>query len=145
MEIDSISPVISGVIGGMIATWLTSRWARNLPTSYNRKSRNTLLKQHRPAIWSANVLFFVGLCFGVALYRVGGFANTDWRPLLWGFGLASVLPLLALAVVSLISGRSAKEAYVAFAWGQGSPIWATYGLLGAGVVAFAFAVAGLGT
>ena len=104
-----------------------------------------MLKQHRPAIWLANILFFVGLCFGVALYRVGDFANTDWRPLLWGFGLASVLPLLALAVVSLISGRSAKEAYVAFAWGQGSPIWATYGILGAGVVAFAFAVAGLGT
>jgi len=145
MEIDSIRPVISGVIGGMIAAWLTSRWARNLPKSYNRKSRDILLKQHRPAISSANTLFFAGLCFGVALYRIGGFANTDWRPLLWGFGLASVLPLLALAVISFVAGRSVKEAYVAFAWGQGSPIWATYGILGAGVVAFAFAVAGLGT
>jgi hypothetical protein len=145
MEFDSIRPVISGVIGGVIATWLTSRWARKLPTSYNRKSRSALLKQHRPAIWTANIVFFAGLVFGVALYRIGGFANTDWRPLLWGFGLASVLPLLALAVVSFISGRSAKEAYVAFAWGQGSPIWATYGILGAGVVAFAFAVASLGT
>lgn len=90
-------------------------------------------------------MFFVGLCFGVALYRIGGFGNTDWRPLLWGFGLASVLPLLALALVSLASGRSIKEAYVAFALGQGSPLWATYGILSAGVVAFAFAVASLGT
>jgi hypothetical protein len=45
----------------------------------------------------------------------------------------------------MVCGRSVKEAYVAFAWGQGSPIWATYGILGAGVVAFVFAVAALGT
>lgn len=144
MEFDSIRPVISGVLGGIIATWLTSRWARNLPTSYNGRSRAALLRQHRPAIWTANVLFFVGLCFGVALYRIGSFANTDWRPLLWGFGLASVLPLLAIAFVSFVSGRRTKEAYVAFALGQGSPLWATYGILGAGVVAFGFAVASLG-
>ncbi len=98
MEFDSIHPVISGIVGGMIATWLTARWARNLPASYNRKSRDVLLRQHRPAIWTANVSFFAGLCFGIALYRIGGFVNTDWRPLLWGFGLASVLPLLAIAV-----------------------------------------------
>src|SRR5688572_23666638 len=76
MEFDSIRPVISGVVGGIIATWLTSRWARNLPASYNGRSRDVLLRQHRPAIWTANVLFFVGLCFGVALYRIGSFANT---------------------------------------------------------------------
>lgn len=69
----------------------------------------------------SNVLFFIGLCSGIALYPMGGFENTDWRPLLLGFGLASVLPLLALAVVSLLSGRNVKEAYVAFALGQGSP------------------------
>ena len=145
MEFDSIRPVISGVIGGIIATWLASRWARNLPASYNFKSRNALFKEHRLAIWVANTLFFVGLFFGVALYRIGGFADTDWRPLLWGFGLASVLPLLALAVMPLVSGRSIKEAYVAYALGQGSPLWATYSILGAGTVAFFFAVASLGT
>lgn len=145
MEFDSIRPVISGVVGGIIATWLTTRWSRNLPHSYNRKSRGVLIKQHRPAIWTANVLFFLGLCFGIALYRIGGFANTDWRPLLWGFGLASVLPLAAIGLVSLATGRNAKEAYVAFSFGQGSPLWATYGILGAGVVAFVFALASIGT
>ena len=145
MEFDSIRPVLSGVIGGVIATWLTARWSRRLPTSYNSKSRESLARQHRAAIWVANALFFAGLCFGVALYPLGGFANSDWRPLLWGFGLASVLPLLSLPVVSFFSGRSATEAYVAFSWGQGSPLWATYGILGAGVVAFVFAVASLGT
>jgi len=145
MEFDSIRPVISGIVGGIIATWLTSRWARTLPDSYNRKSRDTLLRQHRASIWTANVLFFAGLCFGIALYRIGGFASTDWRPMLWGFGLASVLPLLAIAVVSQVSGRSTKEAYVAFAWGQGSPLLGDLRDTRRGFGAFLFAVAGVGT
>ena len=145
MDSSSINPAISGVIGGIIATWLTTYWSRRLPTSLNSKPRDLLLKQHRAAIWTANALFLAGLFFGVALYPIGNFANTDHRPLLWGFGLASVLPLVALSLISALSRRSVTEAYVAFAWGQGSPLWATYGILGAGVVAFGFALASLGT
>lgn len=144
MEFDSIQPVLSGIIGGVIATWLASYWSRRLPASYNSKSRQTLLLQLRPAVWAANALFFLGLLSGVSLYWFGGFADTDHRPMLWATGLASVLPLLAIYFVSLLSGRDAKEAYIAFSWGQGSPIWAMNGLLAAGVVAFCFAVASLG-
>jgi hypothetical protein len=143
MDPDLFGPAISGVIGGTLATWLTARLARNLPHHYNRTSRETLLRRHRPAIWTANVLFFAGLFVGIALYPLGGFADTDWRPALFGFGLASLLPLLALAAISLLAGRDIREAYVAFALGQGSPLWATYGLLGAGTVGFCFALAHL--
>jgi len=145
MEFESIRPVLSGVAGGIIATWLTSHWSRRLPSRHNGKSRDALLRQHRPAIWTANTLFFLGLIFGIALYRVGGFDNTDWRPLGLGFGLASVLPLLAIFIVSILSGRDPRAGYVAFSFGQGMPLWATYGLLGAGSVAFVFALASLGT
>lgn len=145
MDFESIRPALSGIIGGMVATWLVSYWSRRLPASYKSKSRQTILRQHRTAIWAANSLFFVGLFSGIALYWIGDFADTDHRPMLWAFGLASVLPLVAIGLVSLLSGRRATEAYVAFSWGQGSPIWATYGLLGAGVIAFGFAVASLST
>ena len=145
MEFDSILPGLSGVAGGVIASWLVSYWSRRLPATYNFKSRAGLLRQHRAAVSTANVMFFVGLLFGVSLYWLGSYADTDYRPILWAFGLASVLPLIAISLVSLLFGRNAKEAYVAFSWGQGSPIWATYGLLGAGIVAFFFAVASLGT
>lgn len=143
MDMDSIRPIISGVLGGIIATWLTARWSRGLPHSYGAKSRDQLARHHRAAISTANTLFIVGLCFGVALYRIGGFPSTDYRPLLWGFGLASVTPLLSLWLISVITGRDTKEAFVAFSWGQGSPLWVTYGILGAGVVAFLFALASL--
>ena len=145
MELDAIGPGLSGVVGGVLATWLVSYWSHRLPTFYKSQSRRSLLRQHRAAIWSANALFFIGLLSGVALYWIGDFADTDHRPMLWAFGLASILPLLAIFVVSLLTARRVREAYVAFSWGQGSPIWATYGLLGAGLVAFCFAVASLGT
>ena len=61
---------------------------------------------------------------------------------LLGFGLASALPLLALVIIPLLGGRDIREAFVAFAWGQGSPLWATYGILGAGLVALGFAIKG---
>ena len=145
MKALSILPVVTAAIAGMIAIWSTSRKARNLLGTYNGKSRAALLKQHRPAIWIADALFLVGLWLGAGLYRVGGFANSDLRPLLWSFGLASVLPLVALAVVSAISGGSPKEAYVVFSLGQGSPLWITYGILGVGVLCFCLAVASLVT
>ena len=127
MDFDSIRPILSGVAGGVIATWLTTRLARSLPESYNAKPRDALLRQHRVAVHIANALLLAGLLLGVALYPLAGFANTDATPLLWGFGLASVLPLAALYLVSVGLGRSAKEAYVAFAIGQGTPIWVTAG------------------
>ena len=145
LEFESIRPVLSGIVGGIIATWLTSRWSRNLPKRYNRKSRESLIRQHRPAIWTANTLFFLSLCFGISLYSLGDFASTDWWPFLFGCGLASVLPLTAIGLISLATGRNPKEAYVAFSYGQGSPLWVTYGILGAGVVAFAFSLANFGT
>lgn len=145
MELESIRPVLSGIAGGTIATWLVSYWARRLPSTYRSKSRQELFRQHRLAVGTANTMFFLGLFSGVALCWLADFAQTDHRPVLWAFGLASVLPLLAIALVSLLSGRKISEAYVAFSWAQGSPIWATYGLLGAGVIAFFFAVASLGT
>ncbi len=142
MAFDSISPALSGVIGGLLATWLTRRWSRQLSARYRGTSRERLYRRHRAALWTANTLFLAGLLLGVALYPLGGFAAHDPHPVLLGFGLASALPLLALVIIPLLGGRDIREAFVAFAWGQGSPLWATYGILGAGLVALGFAIKG---
>jgi len=143
MDLDVIRPLISGLVGAMITGWLVSRWARTLPRSYRGMTRAELARQHRAAVRAANGLFLAGLFIGVGLYRYPAFASTDWRPVCLGFGLASVMPLLAIAVISRARNKSLREAYVAFALGQGTPIWVTYGILGAGVVAFCFAVPAL--
>jgi hypothetical protein len=141
VEFDAIRPILSGLAGAIIASALVSYWTRRLPESFNEKSREVLLREQRAAVWSANALFFAGILLGLAMYQFGGFARTDWRPLGIGFGLGSVLPLVALVLIPFLSGRSVAEAFVAFASGQGSPLWVTYGILGAGVVALVLALA----
>ena len=145
MDFDAIRPIFSGLIGGVIAIWLTTKMSRWIPDTFNSKTPDELLAQHRIAVRAANALFFLGLVIGIALYKVAGFADTDWRPLAWGFGLSSVMPLIGLPVISAVMGRSPKEAYVAFAVGQKTPFFVTYGILGLGVVAFFLALASLGT
>lgn len=78
----------------------------------------------------------------MALYPLGGFANKDHRPVLIGFGLASLLPLPALVIIPFLTGRSVREALFAFAVGQGAPVWATYLPFAGGLVCLVVAVVG---
>jgi len=142
MDIQSWGPAGSGVVGGIIATWLVAYWARGLQTHFRGWSRAALRRRHRTTIRVANALFFVGLLGGLALYPLGGFASNDHRPAFLGFGLASLLPLLALIVIPFLTGRSVREAFVAFALGQGAPVWATYLPLAGGLVCLVVALVG---
>lgn len=142
MDIPAWGPTVGGVTGGVIATWLVVYWARGLQTHYRGWSRAALRRRHRTTIWTANILLFVGLLAGVALYPLGGFASNDHRPALIGFGLASLLPLLALVIIPFLTGRSVRESFVAFALGQGAPVWATYLPFAGGLVCLVVAMVG---
>ncbi len=142
MDIQSWGPAGSGIVGGVIATWLVAYWARGLQTHFRGWSRAALRRRNRTTIRVANILFFAGLFSGLALYPLGGFAHNDHRPAFLGFGLASLLPLLALVVIPFLTGRSVREASVAFAIGQGAPVWATYLPLVGGLVCLVVALVG---
>ena len=145
MEFNTIRPLFSGLVGAAIAVWLNAKLMRWVPETYDSMTPEELLGQHAVAVKLANVLFIAGIFFGVALYKFASFSDSDWRPMALGFGLASVMPLIALPLISVAMGRSPKAAYAAFAIGQKTPVFVTYGILGLGVVAFFFAVASLGT
>jgi len=131
MDIPAWGPTVGGVTGGVIATWLLVYWARGLQTHYRGWSRAALRRRHRTTMLT-----------GVALYPLGGFASNDHRPALIGFGLASLLPLLALVITPFLTGRSVRESFVAFALGQGAPVWATYLPLAGGLVCLVVAMVG---
>lgn len=132
MDIDSIRPVISGLIGATVAVWLTSRWEKSLPNSLAGKSNEDLAHQHKLAVLVANVLFFAGLGIGLAMYKFGRYASTDMTPLLVGFGFSGFMPLLALVAIPLVRGQRPSESFYAFSVGQKSPMAVTYGILGVG-------------
>ena len=134
---------MSGAIGGALATLLCSAWAKWVPTVCNRKSADTLLRQNRAGIILTNILFFAGLGLAIAVYVWGYFASNDWRGFGLGAGFAFTAPLIVLPLSALIAGRDPREALVAFAISQKTPMVALYLLLVSGAVMFVASVASL--
>ena len=145
MEFDSYRPIITGLVGGLIATWLTARWAKTLPREFSGKSNERLSRDHRLAVWLANALFLAGLGIGLAMYKIGGYPGTDLTPLFLGFGFSGSMPLAALLIVPRIRGQRPAEAFYAFSVGQQSPMAVTYGILAMGAVMLPFGLYRLGT
>lgn len=138
---ESWGPATCGVVGGALATWLCSAWSKWVPTVCNRKTSYTLLRQNRIAIFLANLMFFVGLAVAILLYVRGYFPSNDWRGFGLGAGFAFTSPLIVLPLTAVLSGRDPREALVAFAISQRTPLLALYLLLVAGAVLLVAAVA----
>lgn len=145
MDPDTLRPLVSGLVGGLVAAWLGSRASKWLPQTFQGIARETLMHEHRAAVRFGNALFFVGLVIGIAMYKVLGFASNDWTPLLVGVGFAGAAPMLALFSVSKARGKDPAGAFFAFAISQGMPMSLTYGLLGAAALMLPFGLYRLGT
>lgn len=117
-----------------------SRW---VPKVCNGKSAATLIRENRAAIWLANGFFFGGLLAGIAIYQFGFLPSDDWRGLALGAGGGSLAALGSLAVLAFVTGRRPKEAYVAYAVSQKTPVVLVYGMLILCAASFAAAAASL--
>jgi hypothetical protein len=141
MEFSEYRPIISGLLGGLVATVLCAAWARWLPRGMNGKSSEVLALQHRTGIWLANAAFFSGICLALYLYGWAGYASNDWRPIALGIGVAFSAPLVILPLVAWSRRCSPAEAYVAFALSQKMPVFLLYPLLALGIPLLGVAVA----
>jgi hypothetical protein len=129
MEFESTRPIISGFLGGLVAIIFCAALARWVPGICNGKDAETLIRENRIGIWIANLLLFFGVLAGIGIYMFGVLLNDDWRGLALGAGGGSIAALAALPVIALVTGNSPKEAYVAFAISQKTPVSLLYGLL----------------
>jgi hypothetical protein len=145
MEFESVRPIVSGLIGGVVAVWIGRAWSKWVPTERARKPAAALVRENRVGIFVANALFFAGLIGGVLLYQLGYFPTNDWRALGLGFGFATTSPLIWLYVYSGISGRAAKDVYVAYSISQKTPTMVFYGIIVLGVICFIAAITSLVT
>lgn len=134
------SPVVSGVLGALIAMGLAWLWSGWLPKGHKGKSQETLRARYRAEIWLANLATGVGILGTLAMYAWGGFASNDWRPFALGFGFALSAPLAVLPLVALMRGGDAGEALVAYALAQKTPPLLLFPLLALGVPAFLLAI-----
>jgi hypothetical protein len=133
------SPVISGIVGGLIAMGLAWLWSGLLPKGYNGKSPEILKSQYRVEVWLANAASALGMVGGLAMYRWGGFASNDLRPLALCFGFALSAPLVVLPLVAFARGARPSEAFVAYALAQKTPPFLLFPLLALGIPALLLA------
>lgn len=75
---------------------------------------------------------------------VGGFAQTDWRPVAFGFGGGCLAAFLALVLLPLAMRGSLREAFIAFAIAQRPPVAVLAGILSIGVGALLAAISPCG-
>ena len=133
------SPVVSGVIGGLVAMGLAWLWSDWLPKGQNGKSPEALKLQYRTETWLANAATGAGMLGGLAMYAWGGFASNDWRPFALCFGFAFTAPLLVLPLVAGVRGGKPSEAFIAYALAQKTPPAILFPLLALGIPALLFA------
>lgn len=134
-----LRPVISGVIGGIVAAWLCSRMAAWVPVFRNGKPADVLLRENRFSIWGGNLIFFFGIFLGIAFYQLGYFENSDWRGFALGTGAGCLGALIVIPIQAVASGREMAEAYVAFAISQRTPTIVLYAIVIVGVGGFSAA------
>ncbi len=131
--------MLSGLIGGAIAIGLGVWWKRRQSADLLRV-REAVYENHKVAVIMASLLFFAGVGVTFWLYHAGGFDNNDPIPFGLGVGGGCVMALLTLVVFPLLTGRSIRQAFIAFAASEGVPPYLTFTILGAGVVGFLFAL-----
>lgn len=131
MNLDVALPVASSIFGAIGAGVGLTRWEKTLSSDPKDLPGEEVSRMHRLAVGVGNTGFILGLASGYAMHRFGGFAQTDPTPFLLGFGLAGLLPMLALLGIPRVRGQRPIEALYAFSGGRSAPRWATYAVLGA--------------
>lgn len=134
------SPLISGIIGGIIASVLCLCLSKWVPKICNGKSAERLSSENKNAIFIANSLFFIGIVSSIAMYYVGLFKKDDWRGFAIGTGGGSIAALIFLLLFAVFNKRSPKETFVAFSISQQTPPILLYGIFTLTIGAFFAAV-----
>jgi hypothetical protein len=144
MDLETVRPLVTGAIGGLLSLWLMKRWARYIPEVYKGKSAEQLVAEYRAGIIAANVLFIGAIMFGVYLFKAGYMPSTSWRHFFLVVGVAIFAPLAALLLPTIGKGRNqAIEAVTAFAIAERTPLPVLAMIVLAGVICLASAIGGL--
>jgi hypothetical protein len=142
MDFQHLRPILSGLVGGLVAIGVGMWWQRRQPEKL-RRSRQLIFESHKVAVYLASFLCFAGLIAGLSLYQYAGFKNTDWVPLGLGFGGGVTAATLTLVILPLLTGRSVRQAFIAFAESEQAPPVLIYAILALGVLLFVWTLARL--
>ena len=130
MDIEWLRPVVSGILGAFLASWLLQRlepYASKADAGFDVES---ILHRSKTRQRVAACLFFVPIAVGIYLYKAGFIATNSWYGLAATFGTAVLSPYSYLIVTSFAKNApAAREILFAQAIKSKTPLWAYYGLI----------------
>lgn len=115
--------VISAVIGSLIFNWQVKRWSHRIPTKFDGKEKNQLLKEYRVTNRIAKVLALAGLSTILLYYRKQHeWTGCDWRGIGIAVGLMAFLPVAYVVATNIMAGsEKVREALTAYIIDQRTP------------------------
>ena len=122
MTFDDIRPIVSGLVGVAIAIWLGRAMNSRMRARLGANRVDALLASHRVTVRIANGMFAAGILGALAMHRVIGFSDNDWRPLALGGGFALSAPLLVMVGSAILAGEDPRESVLAYAVSQKIPV-----------------------
>lgn len=117
-----MSPVISGILGSLIASAVCAWWLKKRPFQISMQQRKNLVKKYKRNIYLANFLSLATLILAIAIFKVGLLPNNDWRFGLLMLGSALGLPLWTLFIPSIRQSGNFSEALLAISVKHKSPV-----------------------
>ena len=116
-----MSPVISGIIGSILASIVCGFWLKKYPLKASKKQKKYLKKRYSRNIKLANVLTIGPLILAILVFQFEFVENNDWRYGMLMIGAAFGLPLIALFLPPKNGVSNFNEALLALAIKQKSP------------------------
>ncbi|HKY93336.1 MAG TPA: hypothetical protein VJM11_19955 [Nevskiaceae bacterium] len=141
MDIELLRPILSGLLGGILATWLMRKWRGLVPSAVDSNRAKELVAENRFGLLLARVTFFGVIAVGIYLFKSGYFRANDWEAFALIVGIAITVPCLALVLVAIGRGRSGVgEALVALAIADRTPLPIVLCVILVGIFALAIGV-----
>lgn len=116
-----MSPVISGIVGSILASIICGFWLKKYPIKASKKQKKYLKKRYSRNIKLANALTIGPLILAISVFQFGLVADNDWRYGMLMIGAAFGLPLIALLAPPKNGVSNFNEALMALAIKQKSP------------------------
>ena len=124
-----MSPIITGLLGGLIAAMLLPWLLKSSPYKLSKGQRRYVRKKYKRHVLIANILMPTSLILGFILLKLNIFPNNELHVFLIAFGLMGGLPLIVFSLPAKDGTRNFTEALTAYSMSHKSPVWLIQSIL----------------
>jgi hypothetical protein len=115
-----MQPIISGIIGSIIAILLCSWWLKKRPLHISKEMKEKLIIKYKSNIRITNFVVAGIIIFGIIIFKLGYVQANEWRVATLILGCALSSPFISLNM-RLKGESSFNEALIAYSIKQKAP------------------------